>query len=285
MRRSLLTVVAAGGLALATSDAGLGQAPVQAPAPPPAQRAPATPRPATPDRPAAPAPQAAPAQKPYRPVAVTLPAIPRDPAFDALRKELADIARRKDRSALAHRVVARDFFWERDFSGSFDPRRSSIDNLAEALGLEADDGSGWDALAAFVAETSAGPLPGRPAIICAPAIAEFDEQARDQLLESTQSDGQEWNYPRQAGLQVRGAPQANAPVVETLGLYFVRVVGFDEKGGDTDPVRNSWARVATPSGKTGFAPPNSLVSPYADRLCYGKEGAAWRIVGYVGGGD
>ena len=79
--------------------------------------------------------------------------------------------------------------------------------------------------------------------------------------------------------------QANAPVAETLGLHFVRVLGFEEKDGDTDPVHNAWARVATPSGKAGFTAPNSLLSPYADRLCYGKEGTGWRIVGYVGGGD
>jgi len=75
-------------------------------------------------------------------------------------------------------------------------------------------------------------------------------------------------------------------VVETLGLNLVRVLGFEDKDGDTDPVRNAWARVATPGGKTGFVAPNSLLSPYADRLCYAKEGTGpWRISGYVGGGD
>src|SRR5262245_1814278 len=117
------------------------------------------------------------------------------------------------------------------------------------------------------------------------SIPQFDEDARGQLIESTQSDGLEWNYPRAAGLQVRAAPQANAPVAETLGLHFVRVLGFEEKDGDTDPARNAWARVATPSGKAGFTAPNSLLSPYADRLCYAKEPGGWRIVGYVGGGD
>ena len=276
MRRPILMVVLAGAVTLSAAEPILAQAPAQAPA----QRAPAPTRAAPP----ASAP-VLPAQKPYRAVVVTVPAMPRDPAFDALRKELADIAKHKDRGALAQRVVARDFFWERDFSGSFDPKRPSIDNLAAALTLEADDGSGWDALAAFAAEPSAGPLPGRPAIVCAPAIAQFDEEARGQLIESTQSDGLEWNYPRASGLQVRAAPQPNAPVAETLGLHFVRVLGFEEKEGDTDPAHNAWMRVATPSGKAGFTAPNSLLSPYADRLCYGKEAGSWRLVGYVGGGD
>jgi hypothetical protein len=276
MRRPFLTILLAGAATLLAATPTLAQAPAQQA---PAQRAPA------PARPAAPAP-AVPSQAPYKSVAVTVPTIPRDAGFDGLRKELADIAKRKDRAALAQRVAAKDFFWERDFSGSFDPRRPSVDNLAAALTLEADDGSGWDALAAFAAETSAGPLPGRPSVICAPAIPQFDEDARGKLVESTQSDGLEWNYPRSAGLPVRAAPQANAAVTETLGLYFVRVLGFEDKDGDTDPVRTAWARVATPSGKTGFTAPNSLLSPYADRLCYGREGSSpWRIIGYVGGGD
>lgn len=227
-----------------------------------------------------------PAQKPYKTVPVTIAASPRDPSFDAFRKEIADIAKRRDRTALGQRIVPKDFFWERDFSGGFDPARSSLDNLTTALMLDADDGSGWEVLAGFAAETSAGPLPGRAPIICAPAIPQFNEEARGELIDSTQSDGLEWNYPRAAGLQVRAAPQQNAAVVETLGLNFVRVLGFEEKDSDTDPARNSWARVATPSGKAGFVAPNSLMSSYADRLCYAKEGSGpWRIVGYVGGGD
>jgi hypothetical protein len=268
MRRPTLTILLTGALV------ALAAQPIAAQSPAPRQVAPG---------PAA-APQ--PLQEPYKKVAVTVPNAPRDAAFESLRKELAEIAKRKDRAALAQRIVAKGFFWERDFSGGFDPKRPSIDNLAGALTLEADDGTGWDALAVFAAETSAGPLPGRPSVMCAPAIPQFDEDARDQLADSTQSDGLEWNYPRSAGLQVRAAPQNNASVIETLGLHFVRVLGFEDKEGDSDPVHNSWARVATPSGKTGFAAPNSLLSPYADRLCYGKEGnGPWRIVGYVGGGD
>ena len=197
----------------------------------------------------------------------------------------SEIAKRKDRAALAQRVVAREFFWERDFGGNFDAGKPSIDNLAAALALEIDDGSGWDALLAFATETTAGPLPGRPSTICAPAIPQFDEEARNRLIESTQTDGIDWNYPRSSGLPMRGAPQANAAVVESLGLHFVHVLGFEEKEGDLDTARNAWLRVAAPSGKTGFVAPNTLISSYADRLCYAKVGAAWRIVGYVGGGD
>lgn len=222
--------------------------------------------------------------KPYKPVPVAIPNAARDAGLDALRKELVDIARRKDRAALAGRI-AKDFFWERDVGGNFDPKKPPVDNLTAALGLD-DDGSGWDTLAAFASEPSLGPLPGRATAICAPATPDFDEAARDRLIEESQTDGVEWTYPRAAGLQVHAAPQANAAVIETLGLAFVHVLGFEGKQTDADPIRISWARVATPSGKTGFVAPNSLLSPYSDRLCFARDaGSAWRIGGYVGGGD
>ncbi len=47
---------------------------------------------------------------PYKPVPITLPAAMNDPTFDAFRKELTEIARKKDRAALAQ-LVAATFFW------------------------------------------------------------------------------------------------------------------------------------------------------------------------------
>ena len=217
---------------------------------------------------------------------VTIVAAPREAAFETLRKELGDIVKRKDRAALAARVVAKDFFWERDFGGAFDAGKPPADNLGMALGLDAEDDSGWESLAAFVSEPSIGPLPGRPSVLCAPASIQFDEAARDKLIEATQTDGIQWVFPRAAGLQVRSAPQSSSAVIETLGLHFVRLLGFDDKGGESDPIRTAWMRVVTPAGKSGFVAPASLVSPYTDRLCFAKDAAgAWRIAGYVGGGD
>lgn len=234
--------------------------------------------------PSAAAPAAAP-QKPYKAVPVRIDPAPADASLAALRKALADIARRKDRAALTSRVAAKDFFWERDFSGGFDPQKSGVENLSIALSL-GDEASAWDVLAAFAEEPSAGPLPGRPEAICTPAVPQFDEAARDKLLDDTQTDGIEWLYPRAAGLRVRAAPQASAPVIETLGLHFVRVLGFNDTSGDADPIRIAWAQVATPSGKIGYVAPGTLVSPYTDRLCFSKDAAGtWRISGYVGGGD
>jgi hypothetical protein len=223
---------------------------------------------------------------PYRPVAVTIPTVARDPTFETFRKELAGIAQRKDRSGLAGRVVGSDFFWERDFGGGFDPAKPGIDNLVAALGLDSDDGSGWEALAAFAAEPTAAPLPGRATVICTPAVPRYDESALEKLVEESQTDGLDWMYPRSAGVPVRATPQPRAAVIDTLGLALVRTLGFE--GGDTnaDPIRAAWVRVVTPSGKVGFVAPNTLLSPYTDRLCFAKDsGGAWKIAGYVGGGD
>ena len=47
---------------------------------------------------------------PYKPVAIKMPAALNDPTFDAFRKELAQVADKKDRAALA-KLVAPHFFW------------------------------------------------------------------------------------------------------------------------------------------------------------------------------
>jgi hypothetical protein len=61
---------------------------------------------------------------------VTLPHHPADASFDALRKELGDIAKRKDRSALADKVIADGFFWQREDSNEATLEKSSIAFIA-----------------------------------------------------------------------------------------------------------------------------------------------------------
>jgi len=41
--------------------------------------------------------------------------------------------------------------------------------------------------------------------------------------------------------------------------------------------------VVTPSGKTGFVPAETLNLLGNDQLCYSKEGAGWKISGFIGG--
>src|SRR5215510_15865618 len=148
-----------------------------------------------------PPPQQQPAQpaapKPYKPLAVTLPAPLNDPSFEAFRKEMVAVSQRKDKAALARMVVAKGFFWERE-DGKPAPKKSGIDVLAQALGLAAKDGSGWDALTGFVTEGSAAPLPERKDVLCAPASPTFDERELEELTQTTQTDPLEWGYPLRA---------------------------------------------------------------------------------------
>ena len=227
--------------------------------------------------------QRAPAEpKPYKPVSVTLPEPPKESGLAALRAQLAAIAQKRDRAALARVVDPKRFFWERDFGGSYEKKKSSLQNFTVAVGLTATDDSGWTRLARFAAEPTLGPIPGRKGVFCAPANPTYKDAEFVSLTEATNSDVFDWSYPRNAGLQVRAKPSADAPVVETLGFVFIRVLRYE---GTQEPTRD-WAHIATPSGKDAYAPPDSLMSPLTDRLCFGKDASgAWRVVGYVGGGD
>lgn len=225
---------------------------------------------------------AAPATKPYKPIEVTLAKPAADPGFDAVRKQLATIAQRKDRAGLARLAVAKEFFWERDFGGMFDAKKATIDNLVAALRL--DGAAGWAALAAFAAEPSVGPIDEQPGAVCAPANPVYDDAELDAVLDDTKTDVQDWFYPRAEKLPARAAARPDAPVATTLGRHLVRVLGRETKPGGKPA--EAWIRVATPDGRIAFVAPGSLASPLADRLCFAKDATgAWKIAGYVGGGD
>jgi hypothetical protein len=87
-------------------------------------------------------------------------------------------------------------------------------------------------------------------------------------------------------LEVRAAAKVDATAIETLGLHFVRVLRAEHPPGDQDQGRAAWIQVATPGGRTGFVPPQSLRSAAPERLCYSKDiTGRWRISGYVAGGE
>ena len=44
-------------------------------------------------------------------------------------------------------------------------------------------------------------------------------------------------------------------------------------------------RIATPSGKTGYVSIDSIAPVGNDQICYVKDGDAWKIGGYIGGGE
>ncbi len=219
--------------------------------------------------------------KPYKPVAVRPPANFNDASFVAFRKQLGDIARRKDRAALGRLVVAQGFFWLRENGDAAEKNKSGLDNLAKAVGLDGKDAPGWDMLAGYAEDPTGGPMPDRQNVICAPADPGFDEKALEQLARSTQTDLSEWGFPATAGIDVRSGPQPNAPVIEKLGMNFVRVM--PEETPPSSSQQQQFLRVVTPAGKVGYVPIEAIAPLGNDQLCYVKDAGGWKIAGYIGG--
>jgi hypothetical protein len=217
---------------------------------------------------------------PYKAVAFTPPPVINDPSFEAFRRQLADIARRKDRAALARLVVAQGFSWEQEKGDVADKRRPGIDNLAKALELDARDGSGWEALAGYAGDPTGTRVP--TGAVCGPADPVFNEKELEDLAKATQTDFGEWGYPAGPNIEVRSAPRPNASVIEKLGTFFVRVLP-DNGPANANPQAPAFLRVVLPSGRTGFVPAEAIVPLGNDQLCYVKEASGWKIAGFIGG--
>ena len=252
------------------------------PAPGQAQGQP--PRPAQPQppvrgpQPSVPAPQQQQvAPKPYKPIAVREPAAVSDPSFEAFRKQLGATAEKKDRKALAA-MVAQNFFWIGEKGDKADKKKPGIDNLAKAIGLDGKEAYGWEALGAYSADPTGSRFPDRKDTICAPADPVFNPLELEALAKSTGTEESDWAYPMQAGLEMHAGPQPNSPVVEKLGMHFIRVVQ-DTAPGNDDPM----VKVVAPSGKTGFVPGDAISPLGNDQICYSKDGAGWKISGFIGG--
>jgi len=246
--------------------------------PPPGQKAPPAPPQAQKGPPQQ---QAQPQLAPPAPYAVLQVAPPKpytDPSFAAFRQELAAIAKRKDRPALARLVVVQGFFWMKE-EGNAAGKKTGIEALATALSLAAKDGSGWDTLAEFAADETAAPYPDRPNTVCAPAGPEFDAAALEKLAADTKTDVGDWGFTAADGVEVRATASQNAPVIEKLGMQFVRVMPDMAPNASQD-----FMRVVAPSGKVGFVAAEAINPLGSDQLCYGKDASgAWKIVGMIGG--
>jgi hypothetical protein len=227
---------------------------------------------------AAPPPQAAP--KPYQPVAIGAPKPVGDPSLDAFRNQLAEIAKRKDRASLA-KLVAKDFFWLGEKGDKADKKRPGIDNLTRAMNLAAKDGSGWEALTGYAADPTGMALPDKKDTLCAPADPVFEIKQLEELAKQTGTNEAEWGYPVQPGVEVRAAAQPNAPVIEKLGMHFIRVM--EDDGPEPPPNQMPMLKVVAPSGKVGFVPADAVSPLGNDQLCYVKGAAGWMIAGFVGG--
>ena len=228
-------------------------------------------------------PPAAPA-KPYTPVAIKLPTPLNDPSFEAFRKQMGDLAAKKDRAGLAKLVVAQGFFWDGENGEQADKKKSGMDNLAVAIGLGGKQPVGWEMLQSYALDPTASAYPGKQGVVCAPADPEFDEKALEELAKSTQTDPGDWAYPLGEGLEVRSAGKPDSPVVEKIGMVLIRILPDQ----DATPLAQDQVplvKVVPPSGKVGYIAADALLPLGNDQVCYVKEGNAWKITGYVGAGQ
>ena len=224
--------------------------------------------------------EAAPKPKSYKPVAIELPQPVKDPSFAAFRKQIADIAKRKDRAALAKHVAA-DFSWTTDEGKDITLKgRPGIENLARALYLDNPETEGWDILAAFAAEPTADPSPERPGMICAPGEPKFDAAAVDELGNATGTTPAFWYYPNKPGVEVRDGAAPGSKVTGKLGMHLIWVYPDDSPAA---AVYADSVRVVLPSGQFGYVAAEALVPLPGDLMCYVKDGNTWRIASLFGG--
>jgi hypothetical protein len=216
---------------------------------------------------------------PYKAVAVVPPGEMTDAALIELRGQIGEAAKRRDASALARLVVGTGFFWQREQRDAANKRKSGFDNLSAALGLANKDSAGWDILTGYAEDPTASPSLARKSAVCAPADPGYDRAAFDNLLKATQTDVAEWGYTVSSGIEVHATAAANAPVVEKLGLHVIRVMP------ETKPGSAAYQRIATPAGKIGYVSIDAIAPFGNDQICYVKDAGAWKIGGYIGGGE
>ena len=203
--------------------------------------------------------------KPYTPIAAKPPVAYDDAAFVAFRKQLADVAAKKDRAALAKLVVAQGFFWIQD-KDMADPKKPGVDNLAKAIDLATKDGSGWPTLGGMA---TSRPLPNCLNIRAGLRAGRSGHRSAG-LRSARQGDADrssEWGYPLKDGVEVHAMAQPNSPVVEKLGQNLVHVL--PDTASPSGPNPPTFLHVASP-GKSGFVAMDAIAPLGGDQMCYTK---------------
>ena len=120
--------------------------------------------------------------------------------------------------------------------------------------------------------------PQRSGVFCAPAEPAFDEKAADELANATQTDASDWAFPIRDGIEVRSAAKQDAPVIDKLGLYLVRVLPDDSPA---NAVLAAFVKVMTPGGKVGFVPIEAVLPIGGEQLCYVRRRPAGRSPAFL----
>ena len=125
------------------------------------------------------------------------------------------------------------------------------------------------------------PLPDNKDTFCAPADPVFDIKQLENLAKETGTNEAEWGYPVQPGVEVRAATQPNAPVIEKLGMHFVRVMEDDGPEPAAQPDADAQGGRAVGQGRLR---PGRRRQPARQRpALLRKDASGWKIAGFVGG--
>jgi hypothetical protein len=186
---------------------------------------------------------------------------------------------------LARKIVANGFFWLGEKGDKASKRKTGIDNLAAAIGLDGRNGEGWDILTAAADEATLAPISDKKGVMCGPAAPVFDHKAAEQTAKATGTQPEEWGFPVKGSLDVHATGQPRSSVIEQVGSILVRIMPEEPLPGAGDaplPQLGSYfVRIVTPSGKVGYVPDDTISALDNDRVCFVKDAAGWKITGYI----
>lgn len=197
------------------------------------------------------------------------------------------VAKRDDAALIA--TVAPKIFWDRDFGGGFDETLGGVENFRNALQIGIPDilpeyaDDGWKRLDGLLASGLFAAEEDYPGAYCTPVAPELvDEAAAEPTFKKVDmGDGDwqlQWGYI-EGKTEARDKPAADGAVVATVENEAVPVYSWGiEENVD-------WVDVGLPDGRRAFVDTKRVGSWVNERICLGKEGDAWKIVGYMGGGD
>jgi hypothetical protein len=217
-----------------------------------------------------------------------------DPAFDAMRKALADAVAKKDAQAL-FALVSPTFVWtlQGGPTDQFDMGRDALHNFKVVFGFRpqgadadgpVDNGPFWDALAGFASDGTFYQDEQAGNLVCGPIIATVADdkvfEAAGKKIESG-NEAADW-YFTLAPTNVAKAPGDTGPPVAKVGtvaLPALSVVPPVQEGKPAVPATH--IEVLLPTGKTGWIPASAARPLDTERLCYSKvAGGAWKISAY-----
>jgi hypothetical protein len=201
---------------------------------------------------------------------------------------LRGIVEKRDEPALLA-AVASKIFWDSDFGGGYDDSRSGVDNFRDAMQIGVPDilpeyaDDGWKRLAGSLASGRFATEPDHPGVYCTPAFPTLtDAKAAEPTFEKVDmgEDGWQLQWAYVDGkAEARDKAAADATAIATLENEAVPVYAWSVDD------NFDWVDVGLPDGRRAYLDVKQVGSWISERVCLGKSGDKWAIVGYIGGGD